>query len=143
MRWAQNAFTLVELMVIVAVVAIIAAIAIPQYQGYALRAKISEALAISGACKTAVTDYVMSNNTLPADLGASGCQGYGSTQYVGSIDVVNGVITVTMATLAELGPASGRSLKLSPTMSAGNKISAWKCEPDDLPPSLLPGPCRS
>ena len=142
MNRKKRGFSIIELMTVVTIVAVLAAIAIPQYQSYTLRAKVSEALGMAGACKTAVTDYLMANSTLPADLGASGCEGFSATHYVGGIDVVDGVITVTLATLGELGPAAGGKLKLTPTLSASNSISAWTCEPDTLPSRYLPGPCR-
>src|SRR5215470_13196031 len=99
----QRGFTIVELMITVAIVAILAAIAIPAYQAYAVRARVSEALAMMGACKTAVTDYLATNSSLPADLAASGCAGNAGTQYVAAIDVVSGVITITLATRSDLG----------------------------------------
>lgn len=120
----ERGFTLVELVVVVSVVAILAAIAIPTYQAYSIRAKISEALAMMGACKTAVTDYLTSNAALPPDLNASGCADYKGTQYVGAIDVVDGTITVTLANNSQLGLASNGSLKLTPSLGASNMISA-------------------
>ena len=143
MRRNRRGYSLVELMTIVAVVGVLAAIAIPAYQNYAVRSKLSEALAMMGACKTSVTDYLVANRALPANLGASGCENYAGTQYVASIDVVDGVITVTMVTTTKLGPASGGSLKLEPTVDANNFISVWACHPDTVPPRLLPGECRS
>jgi len=141
----SSGFTLVEMMIVVTIVGILAAIAIPTYQSYAIRSKISEALGMMGACKTAVTDYLAANAGLPPDLGASGCAGNAGTQYVAAIDVVGGVITVTMATRGDLGAASGGTVKLSPTV-ANNMITTWACSPGSsaaIPTRLLPGPCRS
>ena len=141
----ERGFTLVELMVVVTVVAVLAAIAIPTYQAYTVRSRISEALAMMGACKTAVTDYLASKAALPPDLDAAGCADYAGTQYVAGIDVVDGTITMTMATSSRLGAASGGSVKLTPSLSASNMISAWTCAPGDsspVPETLLPGVCR-
>jgi type IV pilus assembly protein PilA len=140
-------FTLVELMVIVSVVAILAAIAVPTYQAYAVRSRISEALAMMGACKTAVTDYLTANAALPPDVSSAGCAGYAGTQYVAAIDVAvgTGTITVTMANTGKLGLASSKTVKLTPSVNSSNMISAWACAPGDsdpIPDNLLPGPCR-
>ena len=141
-RPEPRGLTLIELMIVVAVVAILAAVAIPTYQSYTIRSKIAEALGLMGACKTAVTDYLATNGGLPPDLGASGCASYAGTQYVSGIDVADGVITMTMATRSDLGGASGGTLKLEPTLNS-NRITSWRCSPDTIPTTLLPGPCRS
>jgi type IV pilus assembly protein PilA len=142
MKRTQQAFTLIELMIVVAIVGILAAIAVPAYQTYAIRAKISEALAAAGACTTSIADYLANNATLPHTVDAAGCAGLAPTQYIESLDVLDGVITVTMVTSAKLGGASGGTLTMSPTLSAGNTISAWTCAPGTIPANLLPGPCR-
>jgi type IV pilus assembly protein PilA len=142
MKRTQQAFTLIELMIVVAIVGILAAIAVPAYQTYAIRAKISEALAAAGACTTSIADYLANTNGLPHDLTAAGCAGLAPTQYIQSIDVNDGVITVTMVASAELGGAAGTSLKMSPSLNASNTITAWTCAPDTMPSKYLPGPCR-
>src|SRR6266487_6663546 len=95
MKRLQQGFTLIELMIVVAIVGILAAIAIPAYQDYVARSKVSEAMAALGACKTSVTEYIQVNaGSTPATLATSGC-GSVSSQYITSLDVLAGVITAT------------------------------------------------
>ena len=63
---AQKGFTLIELMIVIAIVGILAAIALPAYQDYIVRSKMSEAVAALAEAKTTVTEYVASNGGLPA-----------------------------------------------------------------------------
>ena len=142
MKRIQKGFTLIELMIVVAIVGILAAIALPAYQDYTIRARVSEAAAAAGACKTAVAEYVASNGgNLPADTAAAGCSGASApTQFVASTTVASGVITVTLSGDAKLGGATGGTLTLSPTTGAGNVISTWVCS--GTPQKYMPGSCR-
>jgi type IV pilus assembly protein PilA len=144
MKHVQQGFTLIELMIVVAIVGILAAIALPAYQDYVIRSKVSEALAAAGACKTSVAEYAANKGSLPGNITASGCSN-NSSQYVSGLDVNTGVITVTLATLTELGSASAKKLKLTPstpTSSTGNAITKWTCASVDIPTKYLPGSCR-
>src|SRR2546430_13421588 len=86
MKRLQQGFTLIELMIVVAIVGILAAIAIPAYQDYVARSKVSEAMAALGACKTSVTEYVQVNaGVAPDTLAKAGC-GAVSSQYISSLD---------------------------------------------------------
>lgn len=66
-------FTLIELMVVVAIVGILAAVALPAYKDYAVRARVSEALAVAGKCRTAFSEIVQSANTIPEGLNIMNC----------------------------------------------------------------------
>ena len=142
MKRIQQGFTLIELMIVVAIVGILAAIALPAYQDYTIRARVSEAAAAAGACKTSVAEYYASKSSLPGDENAAGCSGTNSpTQFVASTNVgANGVITVTLSTDAKLGGATGGTLVLTPTTGAGNVISSWACS--GSPQKYMPGSCR-
>src|SRR5207248_1656111 len=96
MKRLQQGFTLIELMIVVAIVGILAAIAIPAYQDYVARSKVSEAMATLGACKTSVTEYIQVNaGSAPNTLAKGGCSSV-SSQYVSNLDVTaGGKITVT------------------------------------------------
>src|SRR5215813_9622196 len=83
MKRIQQGFTLIELMIVVAIVGILAAIALPAYQDYVVRSKMSETEAAIAACKTSVAEYVSSHGSLPTDNTAAGCSTV-ATQYVSS-----------------------------------------------------------
>jgi type IV pilus assembly protein PilA len=80
MKRVQQGFTLIELMIVVAIVGILAAIALPAYQDYIVRSKMSEPLAAVAACKTSVAEYTATKLSLPGSA-AGGCSG-NSSQYV-------------------------------------------------------------
>jgi type IV pilus assembly protein PilA len=95
MKRVQQGFTLIELMIVVAIVGILAAIALPAYQDYIVRSKMSEGEAAAAACKTSVSEYSAVKNAFPTTVAASGCSTT-ATQYVASLAVgAGGVITVT------------------------------------------------
>src|SRR5438445_8768291 len=77
MKRIQQGFTLIELMIVVAIVGILAAIALPAYQDYIVRSKMSETEAAVAACKTSVAEYVSTHNAFP-DVANSGCSNTGS-----------------------------------------------------------------
>ena len=123
MKRVQQGFTLIELMIVVAIVGILAAIALPAYQDYVIRSKMSEAEAAIAACKTSVSEYTSTHaGTLPADVTASGCSTQ-STHYVASLNVTNGVI---VATSANTGASPGECvLSLIPTAVTDATIGTW------------------
>jgi type IV pilus assembly protein PilA len=121
MKRLQQGFTLIELMIVVAIVGILAAIALPAYQDYVVRSKMSEGIAAIAACKTSVAEYASSHGSYPADVTAAGCSTT-ATKYVASLDVAAGVITVLSAATGA-GPAEC-TLTLTPGGSA-TAITVW------------------
>jgi type IV pilus assembly protein PilA len=139
----QGGFTLIELMIVVAIIAILAAIALPAYQDYTTRAKVSELVVAADACKTSVTEYYQSQQALPTDLAASGCSS-NATQYITSLGVATGIITVTgNATGAgHLPTAAAGTLILTPVAGATTDLPlAWTCG-GTIAKKFLPASCR-
>src|SRR5438876_10711524 len=99
MKGIQQGFTLIELMIVVAIVGILAAVALPAYQDYIVRSKMSEPTAAVAACKTSVSEFISAKGGIPAGATADqyGCSTL-TTQYVNGGAVVtaaSGQITVT------------------------------------------------
>ena len=137
----EQGFTLIELMIVVAIIGILAAVALPAYQNYTNRAKVTEALSVAAAAKLAVAETFTSNGALPTTNTEAGLPT--STDMNGT-DVLSvavggsGVITVTMrnSTNAVL---SDKTVALTPTTSAGS--ITWACS-SNIDNAALPSNCR-
>jgi type IV pilus assembly protein PilA len=143
MKRIQQGFTLIELMIVVAIVGILAAIALPAYRDYTIRAKVSEALAAAGACKTSVAEFAANKGTLPTDISAAGCAS-SATQYVSGLTVSSGTITVTTSSDTSLSDAASKTITLTPSVpdTATFVVSTWVCAAGSMLPKYLPGSCR-
>ena len=147
----QQGFTLIELMIVIAIVGILAAIALPAYQDYTVRAKISEALANLAEAKTNIAEYYAANNTFPSAT-ASGINSSPNTDIVASI-VYTSVGSLPLLDAQVKGtiiPGDGvatnlYSFVLSGTTASGNRV-IWKCKPGGaetlLATKYLPANCR-
>ena len=138
----QQGFTLIELMIVVAIIGILAAVAIPAYQDYTIRAKVTEGLSLAGAGKTAVSEYFSSNGGLPNDNTEAGMalpeeiSGNSVNNVTVGPATSPGLITV----LFSAATITGQTITLAPTTSAGKVV--WDCSGGTLEPKYRPSSCR-
>ena len=145
MKQVQKGFTLIELMIVVAIIGILAAVAIPAYQDYTIRAKVTEGLSLASGGKTSVSEYFSTNGALPTSNAQAGMAL--STSITGNnvktVNVLNnpaGVIEVTFSG-ASTSPILGKVLRLTPTTSAGKIV--WSCSKNNtVDPKYRPSSCR-
>src|SRR5438105_1202339 len=123
MKRIQQGFTLIELMIVVAIVGILAAIALPAYQDYVIRSKMSETEAAIAACKTSVSEYLSSHSSLPADNTAAGCSTT-ATQYVSSASLGFDGAKISYSSQGT-GAAPECTLTLTPGGVAAAQVSKW------------------
>ncbi len=156
MKKQQSGFTLIELMIVVAIIGILAAIALPAYQDYTVRAKVSEGLVAGGGFKTGVLDAFTSD-------GEAGITAYAAvvfadianirTEYITNVTITDatGVITVVLGGIPQL--AAGNSLVFTPEIG-GNPLAddntsgsvVWHCDSTDsatdIEAKYLPSACK-
>jgi type IV pilus assembly protein PilA len=157
-RSMQQGFTLIELMIVVAIIGILAAVALPAYQDYTVRARVSEVILAASSCRTTVTDTVQNAPGIDVSSALGSSCSVTVTKMVasGSSDA-NGVITVVGAEANLKGDttATANSVSMVPYVSAaalvgttdgGKTITEWKCGPaatNPMPSKYLPGSCKS
>ena len=141
MKKVQKGFTLIELMIVVAIIGILAAIAIPAYQDYTVRSKVTEGLNLASSAKVSVAEGFQSDDMAGVNAaGSSWNANFTATKYVSNlyIDPATGVITVTYGTATP--QISGGNIVITPSINVGGTPTAlatgqsgnidWSCASD-------------
>ncbi|HYN13794.1 MAG TPA: pilin [Burkholderiales bacterium] len=156
MKLLQKGFTLIELMIVVAIIGILAAVALPAYQDYTIRAKMSEVILAMSACRTSVTEVYQSGGSA-VTAGNWGCE-VGATQatkYVASITTSNdGGVTATVRNISPsvdtsvvtLVPLANATTPAIYTANQSQSLFGWRCgntgDSTSVGAKYLPGSCR-
>ena len=150
MKRIQQGFTLIELMIVVAIIGILAAVALPAYQDYMVRAKVSEAILAGSGARTAVSEVFANQGKMLTNQASMNVQTQAS-KYVSSVgwtltSTTGGDVVVTLSADTSLAGAATKTLILRAVGDTSNGQVRWTCgtggATTGVPTKYLPGSCK-
>lgn len=141
MRSVQKGFTLIELMIVVAIIGILAAVALPAYQDYTVKAKVSELMLAASSARTCITETYQSAGggaAIPTGVAAD-CAISVTGKVTGATVATGGVVTVTGSNAAT-SVGANVTVTLTPTVQSSAGTLTWVCS--GTPAKYVPGSCR-
>ncbi len=146
MKKTQQGFTLIELMIVVAIIGILAAIAIPAYQDYTIRAKVSELMGLASAAKTGLYEDYASNGAMPADTASVVTDSdlvFEASDFVSAAAYAGGTGATASWTLTvtSLGTGADSETMIFTYTASGTGLK-MDCTAGSLPDKYRPANCR-
>lgn len=145
MKKTQQGFTLIELMIVIAIIGILAAVALPAYQDYTKRAKMSEIMVLASAAKTTASEYYLSTGSTPASTTQAGINtNAGQSNYLTAITFATNTtgITLTYQVSSAIADAVGSDTIVFQGSFDSNGAK-WDCTGGTLPDKYRPANCRN
>ena len=148
----QPGFTLVELMIVIAVIAILASIALPAFQDYSVRAKMSEVILAISACRSSISEIYQTGGSAPS-ANSWGCEGGVASRYVQKVETdSNGVVTGTVSgistavdgSVVTFIPLAASGTPAAAPANMGSGLFGWTCggAGTTVSAKYLPSSCR-